>query len=161
MCIPPRQRKEILLRAHDLAGHYSAKYTLANIATSFTWPGLAQDVKNYTDSCITCSRANPARPHTKAPLLPLTPAAKSMGDRIHINLVDMPRSSEGHIAICTLVDAATGFTIANPVKTKSSHPSSTLLEKFLSYTPLRKVSLTTNRATNLPITRETSKEEGT
>ena len=30
-----------------------------------------------------------------------------------------------------------------------------------SYTPLRKVSLTTNRATNLPTMRETSKEEGT
>ena len=32
----------------------------------------------------------------------------------------MPKTSEGHVAICTLVDAATGFTIIRPCKDKTS-----------------------------------------
>ena len=32
----------------------------------------------------------------------------------------MPKTSEGHVAICTLVDAATGFTIIRPCTDKTS-----------------------------------------
>ena len=32
----------------------------------------------------------------------------------------MPKSAKGHVAVCTLFDEATGFTIVNPVQTKTS-----------------------------------------
>ena len=57
-----------------------------------------------------------------------------MGDRIQINLLDMPRSNQGHAAICTLVDAATGFIITNPVKDKTSAGVvDTLVNKYIPY----------------------------
>ena len=39
---------------------------------------------------------------------------------MHVDLLDMPKTTEGHVAICTLVDAATGFTIVCPCKSKTS-----------------------------------------
>ena len=80
---------------------------------------MARDVTDYVRSCETCAKTNPARPHIQEGLKPLQPPAELMGDRIHINLLDMPRSNQGHIAICTLVDAATGLIITNPVKDKT------------------------------------------
>ena len=43
----------------------------------------------------------------------------------------MPRSTEGHIAICTAVDAATGFVFATPCKDKTSSAVSKLLLKTI------------------------------
>ena len=45
------------------------------------------------------------------PLERVAPPACKIGDRVHVDLLDMPKTTEGHVAICTLVDTATGFTI--------------------------------------------------
>ena len=66
-----------------------------------------------------------------------------MGDRIHLDLLDMPCSSQGHIAICTLVDAATGFIITNTVKDKTSAGVvDTLVNKFIPFFGCPKVLVT-------------------
>ena len=54
------------------------------------------------------------------PLERVIPPACKIGDSVHIDLLDMPKTIEGHVAICTLVDAATGFTIVCPCKNKTS-----------------------------------------
>ena len=58
--------------------------------------------------------------YTKEPLEHMQPLAREFGDRIHIDLLSMPRSSAGHVAICTAVDAATGFVFALPCLDKTS-----------------------------------------
>ena len=80
---------------------------------------MTKDIANYIASCDICARVNPASPKTLAPLQPMKPVAKIFGDRLHLDLVDMPRSAAGNVAICTIVDAATGFVIvvACPDKT--------------------------------------------
>ena len=90
---------EILQAAHDKSGHMSARYTLQNIENLFTWPTMRADVDNYVRSCKTCLKVNSARPHTKEPLQKLCPPALQIGDRIHIDLVDMPKASSGHVAV--------------------------------------------------------------
>ena len=81
-----------------------------------------------------CNQANAARPKTRMPLERVTPTACKIGDRVHIDLLDMPKTSEGHVAICTLVDAATGFTIVCPCKTKTSETVVEILRTwFFSY----------------------------
>ena len=95
---------------------------------------MSADVHNYVKSCVVCSQANPFRPKHNEPLSPIRPTATQIGDRIHLDLVDMPKSAEGHVAACTLVDAATGFTIVHPVKTKTSTAVvETLTQKFIPY----------------------------
>ena len=95
---------------------------------------MAKDVKTYVCSCLASQQNNLARSSKVAPLQNLSPLAKCFGDRVHLALVDMPRSNEGHVAISTLVDAATGFTILRLVYDKTSRGvSDTLHESFIPY----------------------------
>ena len=109
----------LLKQAHDKAGHLNSLSTLNTLRQNFTWPTMAKDVQTYVRSCLACQQNNPARPSKVAPLQNLTPLARQFGVRIHLDLVDMPKSNEGHVAICTLVDAATGYTILRPVFDKN------------------------------------------
>ena len=61
-----------------------------------------------------------ARPKTNMPLERVIPKACKIGDRVNIDLLDMPKTTEGQVAICTLVDAATGFTIVCKTKTSEA-----------------------------------------
>ena len=144
LVIPPHKEvTNICQLAHDNAGHMSAQYTLQHIRKTYCWPGMERDVIAYVKSCEICSRSNAFRPAPLQALQPLQPFAKEMGDRIHIDLVDMPRSHSNNIAICTLVDAATGFIITNPVKDKTSNGvTETLLDKFMPYFGCPKVLVT-------------------
>ena len=124
----------LLKQAHDEAGHLSSNYTLAKLSGTYSWPYMARDVTDYIRSCETCAKTNPARPKIQEGLKPLKPQAFQMADRIHVDLLDMPKSNQGHVAICTLVDAATGFIITNPVFDKTAAGVvDTLVNKFIPY----------------------------
>ena len=132
--VDPTDVPHLLKQAHDNAGHLNPTSTLHTLSQNFTWPNMAKDVETYVGSCPVCQHNNPARPGRVAPLQSLTPSAHRFGDRVHLDLVDMPNSNEGHVAICTLVDAATGFTIPRPVHDKSSWGvCDTILESFVPY----------------------------
>ena len=92
---------------HDECGHTSAPYTLRRLQEYWYWDGMATDTDNFCKSCDTCAKTKPPHRYTKEPLETMQPTAKEFGDRIHIDLLSMPRSSAGHVAICTAVDAAT------------------------------------------------------
>ena len=79
------------------------------------------DVSDYVASSDICQRANPSRPKMHLPLSELNPPARQYGDRFDLDLVDMPRSTAGHVAICTIVDTATGFVIDYPCFNKTHH----------------------------------------
>ena len=53
------------------------------------------------------------------PLSGLKHKATAFGDRFHLDLVDMPKSASGNVAICTIVNAATGFVIVHPCQNKT------------------------------------------
>lgn len=88
---------------------------LQNIESLFSWPNMCTDVDNYVRSCKTCLKVNFSRPNAGEKLQKLNPPALQLGDRIHIDLADMPKAASGHVSICTLVDSATGFTVLQPV----------------------------------------------
>ena len=119
--VPRKFRKSVLHSFHDRNGHLSAKLTLSALSRSFSWPNMSADTNNYIASCNICQQANPAVPKTRLPLQSYSPPAFSFGDRFHLDLVDMPRSAQGHVAICTIVDAATGFVIVSPCQDKTSN----------------------------------------
>ena len=119
--VPTSVRKLVLQACHDKAGHFGPELTIKTVRNSFYWPGLYSDTTNYVTSCDICQSANPARPRTRLPLASLQPKAVAFGDRFHLDLVDMPKSASGHVAICTIVDAATGFVIVHPCLDKTHH----------------------------------------
>ena len=139
----PAKLPTLLHRAHNQEGHLSSNYTLAKLAEKYPWPYMARNVNKYMKSCETCAKTNPARPQIQEGLKSLQPQAHMIEDRINFNLLDMPKLHEGHIANCTLVDAATGFKITNPAKDKtSSGVADTLPNKYLPYFGCPKVLVT-------------------
>ena len=101
------------------SGHFGPELTVNSLRKTFYWPNLYTDTVNFVLSCDTCQSANSARPRTRLPLSSLEPKATTFGDRLHLDLVDMPKSSSGKVAICTIVDAATGFVIVHPCSDKT------------------------------------------
>ena len=117
--VPPELRGRMLFAAHDSAGHLGIEY-MANHLTSYWWKGQHKDIKQYVGSCTTCSRTNPSRPKHLSPLDKMSPQAVWFNDRVHLDIVDMPKAITGELAIVTIVDAATGFTILHPCTDKTS-----------------------------------------
>ena len=126
--VPTSLRPLLLYLVHDECGHTSAPYTLRRLQEYWFWPGMATDADNFCKSCDICARSKPPHRYTKLPLETMSPAAHEFGDRIHIDLLNMPRSSDGHVAICTAVDAATGFIFALPCLDKTSSSVVKLLQ---------------------------------
>ena len=116
--VPVRLRQLLIYLAHDMAGHYSAEY-VTNKLSGWFWPKMSTDIINYCTSCDICSQTKAARPETCMPLQEFPPALR-LGDRLHIDLLSMPRSASGKVGICTAVDAATGFIFATAIENKTS-----------------------------------------
>ena len=116
--VPQAIRQLLLYYTHDLAGHFSHPYVMDKLR-GWYWPQMSAEVLKYCNSCDVCSQANASRPSTRMPLQEFPPATR-MGDRLHIDLLSMPRSASGKIGICTAVDAATGFIFATAIENKTS-----------------------------------------
>ena len=73
----------------------------------------------------------------------MSPTAHEFGDRLHIDMLSIPNSVEGHVAILTAVDAATGFIFAKPCFDKTSkNVTELLLNTIIPYFGAPKVLVT-------------------
>jgi hypothetical protein len=122
LVLPDVCRSLVLSTAHEnsVAGHFSHNKTFAKISTNFFWPGASVDVRNYCRSCDSCQRMSQCRtkpvPSVKMPIVSVP------FSRVSMDIVGplTPVSSDGHRYILTLVDWATGFPEAVPLKTIDS-----------------------------------------
>ena len=91
---PTQLQKLLLYLAHDQSGHQSYAHTLDRLNRDWIWPTRLTDIANYCKSCDICSREkNPTR-YTNAPIEPMKPVPFQFGDRLHINMLSMPRLVE-------------------------------------------------------------------
>ncbi|CAM1295897.1 Uncharacterised protein r2_g521 [Pycnogonum litorale] len=118
LVVPEKLRKLIMELAHDsiLGGHLGVQKTLDRILGEFYWPGVHGDIKRYCRSCDICQRTIPKGKVRKAPLesVPMvnTPFAK-----VAVDLVGpLLKSSRGYRYILTVVDYATRYPEAIPLK---------------------------------------------
>ncbi|KAF7685984.1 Retrovirus-related Pol polyprotein from transposon, partial [Cucumispora dikerogammari] len=120
--LPEACRPVVLSTAHEspISGHFSHNKTLSKIATKFFWPGASVDVRNYCRSCDSCQRMSQKR--TKPVPLVKMPIISVPFSRVSMDIVGplLPSSAEGHKYILTLIDWATGFPEAVPLKTIDS-----------------------------------------
>ena len=129
--IPDGLKSRLLYLAHDQAGHLSVRYIVDNIKKKYVWTGLNTDAKHYAASCVICSQANSFKGRTRMPLETMSPTAIWFNDRIHLDIVDMPKATSGHLAVITIVDAATGFCILVPSRNKTGNAVIEALTKIL------------------------------
>jgi len=118
LVVPRKFRHVILLTAHDspVPGHFSHRKTSEKIFYKFFWPGAGADVKRFCRSCSICQRSSPKGKVKKVPLVSM-PVINEPFARVAIDLVGpLSPSERGHRYILTLIDCATRFPEAVPLR---------------------------------------------
>ncbi len=121
--VPAQARKKVLFTAHDglLAGHCGMRKTIARVENRFWWPGIGRDVRYYCKTCDVCQKCVPKGRTPDVPLSQM-PRIDIPFQRVAIDIVGpfSPLSEEKHRYLLTIVDVATRFPEAIPLKTIDS-----------------------------------------
>ena len=119
LVVPRDCKGTVAAVAHEspLAGHFSNRKTIMKVGEKFYWPGRGVDIRDFCRSCDKCQRMCHKGRVKPVPLKPL-PIITEPFSRVAIDLVGplSPPSSEGHRYILTLIDFATSFPEAVPLK---------------------------------------------
>ena len=120
--VPEAYRNEILRvgLTIPLSGHMGSKKTLERIAAHFFWPGLSFDVRKYCATCPQCQVVARKLKSKRAPLRPVDIVTEPF-KKIAIDIVgELPRTTTGYRYILTIVDSATRYPEAIPLRSTSS-----------------------------------------
>ena len=133
LVVPEKYRKDVLTIAHDIpmSGHQGIRRTKNRIATEFYWPGMYKCINKYVQSCDICQRTATKRQSTKAPLCKLTNTGIPF-HKVSIDIVGpLKKSERGYLYILTVVDFATRWPEAVPLKeTTTEHVAEALISIF-------------------------------
>ncbi|XP_070184061.1 uncharacterized protein [Littorina saxatilis] len=117
--VPQPLRRQVMEVAPDsiMGGHLGVKKTSDRIQAAFYWPGLHADVTRFCRSCDICQKTIPRGRVPKVPLQKM-PLIDRPFKRVAIDLIGeiKPPSEEGHRWVLTLVDYATRYPEAVPLK---------------------------------------------
>ncbi|XP_070184094.1 uncharacterized protein [Littorina saxatilis] len=121
--VPKKFRDEVMGLAHDspMSGHLGARKTRDRIWRDFFWPGICGDVRRYCASCDACQRSTPKGATRKVPLQKV-PLMNTPFERVGVDIIGpiLPASARGHRYILTMIDHATRYAEAVPLKDISS-----------------------------------------
>ena len=142
--VVPKSRREIVFQAahyNPMAGHMGCEKTLNRVMARFYWPGIWADVHRWCASCPECQLVNqPAIP--RAPLWPL-PLMEVPFERIGMDLIGpFHRSARGYRFVLVLVDYATRYPEAVPLRTISAKGVAQALFQVISRVGIPKEILT-------------------
>ena len=117
--VPKSLRERVMVVAHDylFGGHLEVKKMENRIQTDFFWPGLHEDVTSVCRSCDVCQKTVARGSVPRAPLGDI-PLIDEPFKRVAIDLVGpiAPASDKGHRYFLTLLDYATRYPEAVPLK---------------------------------------------
>ena len=134
VCVPEILRPTVLKLAHDspMAGHMGTKRTRERLWSEFYWPGMCGDIQRYCRSCDQCQKVFPKGRVHKVPLEKL-PLVSLPFERVAVDLVGPlnPASERGHRYILVMVDYATRYPEAVPLKSiDTQHVAEALWEMW-------------------------------
>ena len=119
LVVPKEQRNKVLSLAHDglMSGHRGIKRTEDRVLSNFYWPGVNDDVARYCRSCDVCQKTAKKGSVPKAPLQKM-PLISEPFKREAVDLIGpiVPCSERGHRYILTMIDTATMYPEALPLK---------------------------------------------
>ena len=132
--VPECLREKVILYAHEttLSGHMGINATYKKLCTNFFIPGAMEWCKRVVLSCLKCQQGANKNVGGKAPLQSL-PIISEPFHTVYIDLIGKiePSSSDGHSYILTIMDSATHFVIAVPLKkTDSVSIAEALMKQF-------------------------------
>ena len=125
--IPTPLTYTLLHTFHYCKGHQGSTRTFNMLKYKFWWKGMRLDVKNHTNSCITCLKNLPnTMCHPQLPLeIPKVPFACIAIDTIG----KLPTTCMGNRHALTCIDLLTSYIIAVPIPNKAAE---LVVEAYLS-----------------------------
>ncbi|GBG72215.1 hypothetical protein CBR_g11147 [Chara braunii] len=124
-----RSRQVNVIQAmHDglAGGHRSSKRTLAKITPLYYWPGMADMIAIYCQTCLICQERSSVR--VFEPLRPTR--VLGPGHLVHLDLAVMPVSTDGYKYILDARDNLRGFVEAVALKKKIGRSVADWIEDF-------------------------------
>ena len=119
LVVPSSLREEVLRQGHDrpLAGHMGVQRTLQRVQREFFWPKMGREIRQWCRSCDICQRSAPAGGNSRVPLGTM-PGADVPFRQVAIDLAGpiKPRSSSGNAYVLCVVDYATRYPEAVPLR---------------------------------------------
>ncbi|XP_069938506.1 uncharacterized protein [Cherax quadricarinatus] len=123
LVIPQDCRETILKISHDLpvSGHFSHRKTYNKIKDLYFWPSMSSDIYKYCRSCHVCQLSTQKGRTRRVPMVKM-PIFSVPFARVAVDIVGpiTPRSSGGHKYILTMIDYASSFPEAVPLKSITS-----------------------------------------
>ena len=136
LVIPSMYKLELLDLAHNipLAGHLACSKTRDRLLEHYFWPGLYRDVENYCATCRECQLGARKMASEKAPLISV-PVVGIPFHKVATDIVGpVERSARGYKYVLTLVDYATRYPDAIPLKDATAPAvADALVEMFSRY----------------------------
>ncbi|XP_077962421.1 uncharacterized protein LOC144410313 isoform X1 [Gasterosteus aculeatus] len=117
LVVPRPYTSKVLYLAHShlMGAHLGMDKTRERIETRFYWPGMKRAVVDYCAGCPECQLVAP-RPSVRHPLIPL-PIIEEPFERLAMDIVGpLPKTSRGHRYILVIIDYATRYPEALPLR---------------------------------------------
>ena len=132
--VPKTLRKKVMEVARDsiFGGHLGIKKTKDRIQTYFYWPGMQGDAISFCRSCDVCQKTTAKGSVSRVPIGD-TPLIDISFRRVAVDFIGpiSPPSEKGHRYTLTLVDYATTYPKAVPLKnTKIETEAEALLDMY-------------------------------
>ncbi|GBG72364.1 hypothetical protein CBR_g11942 [Chara braunii] len=123
------EQRDIIAELHDdvVGGHRGVKGTFKKVRNLYWWDGLYRDVESYCLTCVECQKRVVVK--YKEPLFPSYPTA--VGQKVHVDLVTMPKGEGGMNYIIDIRDDLTGFVEAWPLRKKTGKAVSGYLTEYI------------------------------
>lgn len=125
LLVPQPHRSTVLQLAHMhlLGAHLGVEKTKERVLQRFFWPGVHKEVENYCRSCPDCQITAPKQTY-RNPLIPL-PIIETPFERVGMDIVGpLPKSARGHQYILVIVDYATRYPEAVPLRKANAKKNS-------------------------------------
>ncbi|XP_070206310.1 uncharacterized protein [Littorina saxatilis] len=117
--VPREFREGVMATAHDsiLGGHLGTKKTTDRVWRHFYWPGICTDIRRFCASCDKCQKVVAKGRVRKVPLEKM-PFIDEPFRRVAVDIIGpiLPASEDGNRYILTMVDYATRYPEAIPLK---------------------------------------------
>lgn len=119
LVIPTMHRHQLFHLTHDLHGHLGVKKIKEMLQQRVTWPGLHSDITRWCAQCAVCQYQRKNKP-PKAPMLEI-PVMTMPFEKVAIDLVGpFPRTKTGYRFLLTVIDLASRYPEAIPLKTATA-----------------------------------------
>ena len=117
LLVPKEYRSKVmyLSHSHPLGAHLGTEKNYERVLTRFYWSGIKREIQDYCRCCPECQLHSP-KVHYRNPLIPL-PIIEIPFSRIGMDIVrPLPKSSRGHRYILVIMDYATRYPEAIPLR---------------------------------------------